>query len=306
MSIKLPSISVCLCTFNGSRFIREQLDSIIKQTHLPNEVIICDDCSTDGTELILKEYQHKYPFFKIVLNQQQLGFNKNFEKAILLASSDYIAISDQDDIWRDDKLAVLLKSFVQDSNVVYSDSVRFTDKIDIRKKTSLSYRRVQGDNVKNLFLYNTVSGHAIMFKRSFIDKILPFPSEGYYDWWIAMVSTCNGGLSYVDEVLVYQRIHGDNQSVRNRPKDERSLEYKKQLLAQLKSVSLITNVKERDAILAKYLISSIHEAIQENRSWKLFVIVMINAKALFFKKRRLFPIITWLKSAYQFALCESL
>jgi glycosyltransferase involved in cell wall biosynthesis len=91
-------ISLAMPTYNGERFLREQLDSIYNQTIVPDEVIVVDDCSTDGTISILEEYKKKYGL-KYWVNEKNLGYNKNFEKAISLCTGDYIALSDQDDVW---------------------------------------------------------------------------------------------------------------------------------------------------------------------------------------------------------------
>src|ERR1700744_3577317 len=94
-----PLISVALCTYNGEKYIKEQLDSIINQTYTCIEVIIVDDGSTDSTYDIISDYALRDNRIKCFKNETNLGFNKNFEKAVSLTSGEYIAISDQDDIW---------------------------------------------------------------------------------------------------------------------------------------------------------------------------------------------------------------
>ena len=100
-------ISIALASYNGSKYIREQLDSILEQTYQDFELIICDDCSTDNTWQILQEYAQKDSRIKVFENERNLGFKKNFEKAISLCNGKYIALSDQDDIWIDNHLEVL-------------------------------------------------------------------------------------------------------------------------------------------------------------------------------------------------------
>ena len=101
-------ISIAMATYNGEKYLREQLDSILSQTITDWELIVCDDCSKDTTVGILKSYQRKDGRVKIFVNEKNLGFKKNFEKAIGLCSGDYIALADQDDIWHDNHLEVLL------------------------------------------------------------------------------------------------------------------------------------------------------------------------------------------------------
>ena len=107
-------ISVAICTFNGEKFLQEQINSILEQTLKVDEIVICDDCSTDNTWDILKDYKTNNPsLFQIHRNEINLKSNKNFEKAIGLCTGCYIFLSDQDDIWKNDKvektLAVLIK-----------------------------------------------------------------------------------------------------------------------------------------------------------------------------------------------------
>src|SRR5687768_17349654 len=99
-------ISVAMTTYNGASYLREQLDSILAQTRMPDEVIVCDDRSTDATPELLREYSARAPVpMTIVFNEQRLASTKNFEQAIRLCSGEIIALSDQDDVWYPHKLA---------------------------------------------------------------------------------------------------------------------------------------------------------------------------------------------------------
>ncbi len=100
----MKTVSIVLCTYNGAQFLREQLDSIVKQTYPIYELIIQDDCSTDATTVIIEEYKERFPFIKFTKNDTNKGINFNFFSAINRATGDYIAISDQDDIWELDKI----------------------------------------------------------------------------------------------------------------------------------------------------------------------------------------------------------
>ena len=103
-------VSIALATYNGEKYLREQLDSILSQSIQDFELVACDDCSTDSTLKILNEYAEKDFRVKVFTNEKNLGFKKNFEKAIFLCSGDYIALSDQDDIWTENHLQVLLEN----------------------------------------------------------------------------------------------------------------------------------------------------------------------------------------------------
>lgn len=99
------TVSVVICTYNGEKYIAEQIDSILSQTYTLNEIIIQDDCSTDNTFNILERYSNKNNRIKIFRNDKNIGFNSNFKSAVKRAKSDFIAIADQDDIWYSEKIA---------------------------------------------------------------------------------------------------------------------------------------------------------------------------------------------------------
>lgn len=102
------SISVVMCTYNGDKYLEQQIDSILCQTYPIHELIIQDDCSTDRTVTIIEAYQKRDPRVKLYINEAPLGFNYNFSSAFAKAEGEYIASSDQDDIWRPDKIEILM------------------------------------------------------------------------------------------------------------------------------------------------------------------------------------------------------
>ena len=112
-------ISICMCTYNGEQYIREQLDSIVNQTKLPNEIIVFDDASTDNTVAILNEYKAAYPqiYWDIRVNEQNAGWRVNFKNCMEQASGDVIFLADQDDIWMSDKLAVMTRALLQNPEI---------------------------------------------------------------------------------------------------------------------------------------------------------------------------------------------
>lgn len=301
MVIKKPLISVVMCTYNGALYIEDQLKSIMNQSIIPAEVIICDDRSTDETVVILKRFEKEYKQIKVIINESQLGFNKNFEKALSLANYDLIAISDQDDIWAIEKLNILASSFAKDSSVVYCNSIRFKDTIPTDLLPSKTYRRVEGTCVKKLFLYNTCSGHAMMIKKKFLKNILPFPSKGFYDWWIAMIACCNGGLSYVNKTLVFQRLHQNNQSIKQRPRDEKSNEYKLELIDQLKTVVDIPGISESDKLLSIRLTNLLLKTLESGFNFQCFYLNMKHSKSFYYKTKKLIKLPSIIKYSYYFS-----
>jgi glycosyltransferase involved in cell wall biosynthesis len=205
------AVSIALCTYNGEKYLAEQIDSILKQDYpFIDEIICIDDNSTDSTWQILSSYAERYPFFKIIQNKTNLGFVKNFEKAILSTKNQLIAISDQDDIWYANKISRLV-SGIGNSLMVYSDNVfinetnqkigiRFSDKRNLIVSTSCL----------NFALFNAISGHTVLFKRELLNYALPFPAKIHYDWWLAFCASQHTPIQYVSEPMVGYRQHASN------------------------------------------------------------------------------------------------
>ncbi|MEI8084982.1 MAG: glycosyltransferase family 2 protein [Paludibacter sp.] len=206
-----PAVSIALCTYNGERFLREQLDSILNQEYENIAEIVCvDDRSTDSTWSILNEYANKYSVFKAVKNDINLGFIKNYEKAITLCNNNLIAISDQDDIWYASKISKLVNS-IGDGLMIYSDNeyidedgnllgVKFSDKRNLTTTSSCL----------NFTLFNGISGHTVLFKREMLVYALPFPADIHYDWWLAFCASQHSVIQYIPEPLVGYRQHISN------------------------------------------------------------------------------------------------
>jgi len=125
-------ISIAMCTYNGESFLLEQLESIAKQTVLPDELIICDDQSTDGTLKIVQDFQNKSPFhMRIYLNSSKLGSTKNFEKAISQCNENIIVLSDQDDFWFPNKLEKMIRVFKNQAKTgyIFSNAIIVDEKL---------------------------------------------------------------------------------------------------------------------------------------------------------------------------------
>lgn len=117
------TVDVVMCTYNGERYLREQLDSIIGQTYPIHRLIVQDDRSTDGTVAIVREYAARYPFISLYVNGRNLGYNLNFKSAVMRATADFVAISDQDDVWFADKIARQVEA-IGGHNICFSAHVR--------------------------------------------------------------------------------------------------------------------------------------------------------------------------------------
>ena len=209
-----PLVSVALATYNGAQYLRDQLDSIYNQTYKNIEVIVCDDCSVDDTVNILKEYKKRYGL-KFCVNEQRLGFVKNFEKAIGLCKGDYIALCDQDDIWMPEKIETLIKN-INGHPIICSDLIlveKNNNVVDTSLYRHVDLRFYSQDQFKYLVNSNFVVGCTTLFQSYLKNYILPFPENiPFHDWWIALVASTMGNIIFYAEPLVRYRYHGNNNS----------------------------------------------------------------------------------------------
>ena len=195
-----------MCTYNGAKYLKEQLDSIINQTYPIYELIIQDDCSTDETTSILKEYAQRYSFIHYRINEKNKGYNLNFFSAIALAKGDYIAISDQDDIWERNKIELQINS-IGDAWLSSGFSKPFANDSSIKiyfndKKPNCTLER--------MMYIGMTPGHTLLIKKELIDKIpnLNRWAQYYtYDKTLQMVAAAYEKVQFCDAVLVHQRRH---------------------------------------------------------------------------------------------------
>lgn len=212
-------LSIALASYNGSKYIRKQLDSILFQTISDWELIVCDDCSTDITLQILEEYSQKDHRIKVYENERQLGFVGNFEKAISLCSGDYIALSDQDDVWKDNHLEILLNN-IKGCSVVVGNATIIDGKGVLQNYLLSDGERYvhDGNNVDKLYTIlcyrNPFFGSASLYLAEELKNVcIPIPKcVKYHDLWFSAVACCKSGINYLYEPVVAHRIHGNNES----------------------------------------------------------------------------------------------
>lgn len=218
----MAKIVIVMATYNGERFLREQIESIVGNSYKDIELHICDDGSTDATESIAREYESKYPgvvFFH--KNAKNLRVIKNFLSNVKKFDAAYYMFSDQDDYWLPDKIAHTL-SFMEQTEagetdiptVVFGDAKMVDEnlveyhpsfhKLNNLDTTMLDYR--------HLAMENKLIGCTIMFNRALWEMLDTFPDDiKMHDWWIALIGACFGKVAYLDEGLLLYRQHGDNQ-----------------------------------------------------------------------------------------------
>jgi glycosyltransferase involved in cell wall biosynthesis len=217
-----PRISVAMCTRNGSRFLSEQLESIAAQVKLPDELIICDDCSTDNTIDICRKFVGCAPFpVSIIVNDSRLGSTKNFEKAISLCRSEIIALCDQDDIWHPQKLNRIAEVFHHDRvGAVSSDADLIDENSQPLGKTlwsssQFSLREQEkfesGQGLKVMLKHPVVAGTTMGLRSEFRDLVLPIPPDHIHDHWIALLIASISNVALIKDRLVQYRKHAAQQ-----------------------------------------------------------------------------------------------
>jgi glycosyltransferase involved in cell wall biosynthesis len=208
-------VSIAIATYNGEKFLTEQLDSIYNQTYKNIEVVVCDDCSADNTVEILEEYKQRYGL-KYFVNEKNLGYIKNFEKVISLCSGEYIAFSDQDDIWLSEKIEILFNE-ISNYSLIHTNAELIDEKGNSLNNTLYS-RLFKELGLKPAILLNdfdkkeSVQGCTCMFSKEVLKKAVPFKltTKFAHDYWIALVSSKMNGIKYVDKCLVKYRLHENN------------------------------------------------------------------------------------------------
>ena len=254
-------ISIAMATYNGEKYIKEQIDSILNQTIQDFELVVCDDCSSDSTIDILKEYSKRDERITAYENEKQLGFLKNFEKAVSLCKGEYIALSDQDDIWMPDHLELLHKAIKGKSmscgNALLVDSNALS--MGMTYWEQVAFESIPSSNLGKamsiLLFRNPFQGAAMMINRDLLKYALPIPEFVYFHdtWFAALACFCDGIACVKTPILKYRRV---NESVTGSRKDKipRYTQYRRHLipnqkLKTIKAISerlqAVTTIKEK-------------------------------------------------------------
>ncbi len=206
-------ISVCMTTYNSEKYIYKQISSILSQLSENDEIIICDDRSCDSTINIISSFEDRR--IKVLVNNENLGFSKNFSKCIHLAEGEFIFLSDHDDIWLSYKVEKYLDIFNNNANITsIMSNMEIIDENDcVNNSRFLNLTTGYGNQfsriVKN-FVKSTYYGCSIAFRQELKHKILPLPF--HFDTWIGLVSDLYGHCYHLDEVTMQYRRHTQNLS----------------------------------------------------------------------------------------------
>jgi len=252
-------ISIAMATYNGEKYLKEQLDSIYAQTYKNIEVIVTDDCSSDGTVGILEQYSKSHGL-KYFANEENIGFVKNFEKAVSLCDGEFIALSDQDDIWLPHKLTTLVQN-IGDNILACSDAKLIDENNHVIAESFFKYANdPKNDRLTfpKLLIRNYVTGCTVLMKRDILQKAHPIPSDiTYHDWWYGLIASTLNGIYVHKEALILYRQHDKNQIGVNEDKP----------VSVLKKISLIINKEhsQKRVINGKKIIKDLKIFRQTNR-----------------------------------------
>ena len=220
-------VDILLATYNGEKFIRQQLDSIINQSFKNWNLIIQDDASSDHTLDILLEYQEKYPKkIKVFTKKNNTGSpSHNFFSLINFSKNDYVMFSDQDDIWLPNKIKLTLDNMIKaekkyDKNtplLVHTDLKVVDENLNIINDSLFKYQNMNcnRDKINNLLAQNIVTGCTTMINKSLINlidkKIMVDQNIIMYDWFLALMACAFGKIIFVPKQTILYRQHKSNQ-----------------------------------------------------------------------------------------------
>ena len=214
-----------MCTYNGQRYLQQQLESLSAQTRQPDQLVLCDDASTDLTPLIASKFAESTPYpVHVHVNKQNLGSTLNFEQAIGKCDGEIIALCDQDDVWLPQKLATLEARFAGDPDIglVFTDAEVVNEDLtpagySLWEKLGISGNELErvasGRGFQSLLPGATVTGATMAFRSRFRQLVLPIPPDLpiIHDAWITVLIAAVTGVVPVNERLIRYRQHGAQQ-----------------------------------------------------------------------------------------------
>lgn len=216
------TVSICLCTYNGERFLPQLLASLSEQSRSPDELVVCDDLSTDATPLILREFVNSASFpVRLVINERRLGIIHNFEQAVSLAQEGLLLICDQDDVWHWEKIAVMADIFERwpqlsgafhDSDLIDAEGGKLPgtlwDLVCLSKSARSQLH--DGRGLSYLIRHPRIAGHTLAVPSAARSLLLPFSPRSGYDNWICRLLSARGQLFPMEQILVSHRLHPEN------------------------------------------------------------------------------------------------
>lgn len=213
-------VSILIATYNGAKYLAEQMDSILAEVALDDEIVVVDDASSDETFEILLRYAARSPVVTVIRNDKNVGVKKTFERLLGLSTRDIVFLSDQDDVWIAGRRARMIAALEPEGCVaVLTNSLIMTEQGIGRSFFREGVRPNVGSVARN-FTRNNFIGCCMAFRREVLAAALPFPATiSMHDWWIGSCAIAIGKVCYLEEPSLLYRRHGSNQS----PNTRRSL-----------------------------------------------------------------------------------
>lgn len=203
----LPLVSIVMATYNGEPFLTDQVNSLLQQDYPNIEFIMVDDASSDQTFSMLEAYAVADSRIRLFQNDVNIGYIKTFERGLSLAQGDFIALSDQDDVWLPGKIYQLMNA-IGDHPLVYSDSLLIdAGGNSLGRKLSQQKRLIDFSSCLSYAIGGSAPGHAMLCRKELIDRCFPFPDIFPHDYWIGFMATCMGTMKYLDVPLTFYRQH---------------------------------------------------------------------------------------------------
>ena len=213
-------IDILMATYNGEKYLKEQIESILNQTYKNIRLVISDDCSKDRTREILKQYEQDKRI-EVHYHEKNQGYIKNFEYLLKQVKNEIYMLSDQDDVWLPEKVEKSYETLIKnDADLVFGDLEVVDENLETMYKSFNKYmlldRKIKKyiNSYKVNYLYNCVTGCTLISKSKWIKEIVPIPTDSKYlihDYWMGLIIALKGKLAYMPETYIKYRQHGNNQ-----------------------------------------------------------------------------------------------
>lgn len=289
----MEKIDILLATYNGEKFVKEQIESILNQTYADFNLIISDDASTDNTLNILEEYEKKDTRIKVFKKEKNEGLIANFEFLLKNVTSDYFMFSDQDDIWKKDKIEKSINKLKEEnSGLVYTDLEIVDEELNVIYPSYWKYKQIykkiiKYNNFEALYLNNFVTGCTILAKSKYIKDILPLPRNSKFvlhDYWTALIISAKDKISYVEEPTIQYRQHKNNRVGSSRKSDQlENFENLRNLFIKVKIEHFEVFKENIEKIKTKEISKHTNEALKYFENLKKVKYINLKNWNLFFK-----------------------
>lgn len=253
----MNKISILLSTYNGEKYLKQQLDSLFSQTYKNFEIIARDDGSQDKTLEILQSYNTS-----IIDSKENLGAKGSFgallEYAVQDSASEYFMFCDQDDVWESNKIKKTLvkmqelqSRYHDEALLVHTDLKVVDEKLNILDNSFWKYEHIkpQVNSLNRLLMQNTITGCSVMINKKLADLALPIPSDSImHDWWLGLVASKFGKIGYLEEATILYRQHGNNDTGAKKY----NLSYTVNKFKQLDNINLNKNMLQAKVFLTRF------------------------------------------------------